>query len=129
LIASTASQRSAGKLSIGAVCWMPALLTRCRPSRAVLRCLHHLTNLVGLRHVGAAVDHLDPNSRARPRGATDLSGIAEAVEHQVDARAPRLRAMPRPMPLVEPVTMAHCPCNISIPRYLIELVARVSHCA
>jgi hypothetical protein len=27
LIASTASQRSGGKLSTGAVCWMPALFT------------------------------------------------------------------------------------------------------
>ncbi len=47
--------------------------------------------------------------------ALDLLRIAKTVQHEVRARAGKRRAMPSPMPLVEPVTMAVLPFNISIP--------------
>ncbi len=54
LIAMIASHFSGGNSSIGATCWMPALLTRMStaPKRR-LRLADHRGDLVGLCHVGA----------------------------------------------------------------------------
>ena len=78
-----ASQRSAGKLSIAQVCWMPALLIDDvdRPQRLRGRS-HQAGGLVGAgqvgAHVGAARGQLRSNRRA-------LVGVFDAVHHHLRA--------------------------------------------
>lgn len=75
-------------------------------NRAELRLgfLHHGVDFVRLRHLGARINRRDAEflRHARPLGF-DRRGVAHAVNH---IGAFRARAMARPMPLVEPVTMA-----------------------
>ena len=66
-----------------------------------------------LGHVGAVIGDVDI-VLVGERGALrlDLDRVAEAVEHDGGAGScASARAMPRPMPLVEPVTMAVRPSS------------------
>ena len=110
----TAFQRSSAKSSTGAVCWMPALLTRIstRPSLA-RRLADHGVDLRAST-VGAIEDDAHTELlRERASELFDLARIAESVQHDVRAARPRARGRsPRPMPLVEPVTIADLPSSI-----------------
>ena len=82
---------------------------------------HHGLDLGRLAHVGAVVAGLHAERgdlRLRP------VDIAEAVEHDVRALARQALAMPRPMPLVEPVTRAVLPLSMTFLR--VELDVRLS---
>jgi hypothetical protein len=74
--------------------------------------LDHVGDLVGLGHVGAVVEHLDAMLLGQ-FGAGPLDGVhlAQAVEDDVDALGRERVGQAWPMPLVEPVTMATCPCK------------------
>ena len=87
LIAKIAFHLSSGNSSIGATCWMPALLTMMStlPNSARGQ-VGHRADLLGLAHVGVRVAHLDA-VLALQFGASelDLVGVAEAVEQDVGA--------------------------------------------
>ena len=91
---------------------MPALLTSTStvPNR-VCADRDHARDVLRLRHVGGGVVRLTPKlvAEVSAERAIDLARVAEAVEHHIHAAAAKARAMPSPMPLVEPVTIADLP--------------------
>ena len=87
LMARIASHFAAGNSSIGATCWMPALLTRMsmRPKRWIVL-LEHALDGVGARHVGAVVGHLHAVLRGQALACVfDLLCRAEAVQDDMRA--------------------------------------------
>ena len=115
-MAITASQRSTGKLPTGAVCWIPALLTRIstlpssRVAASTICCIS-----AGLAKSAELKATRTPKSFAicaRSRSIADASPKPfNMTSHPAPASA---RAMPRPMPLVDPVTIAAFPFKLSI---------------
>ena len=86
-----------------------------------LRMLDHVLNLGGLAHVGTVVAHLHAQ-----RGDLGLGAfhVTKAIEHDVGALGGQALAMPKPMPLVEPVTRAVLPLSMVGP--LKKLVSRLN---
>ena len=88
LIAMTASQRSAGNVSIGAVCWMPALLTRMSTRAERRRSRPRTSSWIcgGLEMSAPLRADLDPElvGEAAP-DRLDRARVAEAVQHDVRA--------------------------------------------
>ena len=108
---------STGNSSIGATCWMPALLTRTStaPNSAIAFSDHGL-DLVGLAHVGAVVAHGDAMIRGDPGAQRlDVVGRPKPFSTILAPSAANASAMPRPMPLVDPVTRAVLPFSIFSP--------------
>src|SRR4051794_38007988 len=113
LIARIWSHLVVGNSVIGATCWMPALFTRmssrpCRASSAaIIAEIAAGSDMSALEQlVGTA------NSRAMPCSvAATSSGGPKPFSTMVAPAAARLRAMPRPIPLVEPVTSATRPAK------------------
>ncbi len=104
-----------GNSSIGATCWMPALLTRMSSVAEAffLSGTHHLGDVIFLRHVWR-------RNRARRTLAwvramffaqrlARWPRIAQAVDDDVGTARRKALAISRPMPLVEPVTIAVFP--------------------
>ena len=87
LMAMIWSHFSIGKSSIGATCWMPALLTRMSTApNASCASRDHGGDLVGLCHVGGRIDRLDAELALDPGALRlDLVRLAEAVDHDVRA--------------------------------------------
>jgi len=61
-------------------------------------------------------------ARSLPMGETkaqhvDLPGVTEPIEHDVAPAGGEASAMPRPIPLVDPVIMAVFPSSIRDPRF------------
>ena len=89
LIARIASHFSSGNSSIGATCWMPALFTM-MSTRAehVDGLADHAFDRLGLAHVGRRIDDLGVGALRQLRARLlDLQRLAEAVQHDVGARA------------------------------------------
>ena len=117
LIAMTASQRSGGKLSTGAVCWMPALLTRMSTppsSCAAARTIAWIS--AGFEMSAPLKPTFTLNSSARPRRSFSMAAASpKPFSITFAPSAASARAIPSPMPLVEPVTSADLPLIMGPP--------------
>ena len=87
LIAMIWSHFSTGNSSIGATCWMPALLTSTsREPNVLRRCTHHLGDLGRLGHVGGRIERLDAEFLLDAAALLfDRGLVAEAVDGDVGA--------------------------------------------
>jgi hypothetical protein len=109
LMAMMASQRSGGKPSIGDTCWMPALLTRMStpPNFSAAKAI--------MASISAGLLMSAPWYSARtPWAVIWARGPSWSPKPFITMLAPCLAssmAMPRPMPLVEPVTRAVLPLS------------------
>ena len=116
LTAMTASQRSSGKSTIFATCWMPALLTRMStpPNRSAV-CANKSPDLGGLGHIGCDIGRPHPVLFGKPGAQPlDLGRIAKAVQHDVATFGRERGGDASPIPLVEPVTTAVLPFSIDL---------------
>ena len=79
-----ASQRSIGNSRTGAVCWMPALLTRISTPPRSRRMRDHVVDFGGLRHVGGTVGHAHAvRFGERSPHPVDLGRLAKLVQEDV----------------------------------------------
>ena len=106
LMAMIASHLSGGKLSTGATCWIPALLTRMSgaPS-SVGAARDHRLDRRGVGQVGAVVERAELARSARDRRRASPKPLIMTRR----PRAASARAMASPIPEVEPVTSATLP--------------------
>src|SRR5215216_4183782 len=129
-MAITASHRSTGKSSIGAVCWMPALLTR------ISTLPNSLVAASTMREISAGFAMsaelklvLTPNSLAICARVLAIAGASPKPFNMTSQPAcASARAMPRPIPLVEPVTIATLPVSICADRPSRRTRLSVGHC-
>ena len=113
LIARIASHFATGKSSIGATCWMPALLTR-MSSRPRPRAFCSIIAAIASRFDMSAAECTARTLKSRTRSTVVLamsSGLPKPLSTIAAPCAASARAMPRPMPLVEPVTSATLPSS------------------
>ena len=113
LIARIASHLSGGKSSIGATCWMPALLTRTStpPSSVVARFII-ATIVSGFVMSAGSNSTLTRCSEARRERSRSISAASPKPFRMRFAPSCASRvAMPRPMPEVDPVTSAVLPAK------------------
>ena len=76
--------------------------------------LHQLLDVGDLAQVAALEDALDAVLVGdRLDQPVDLAGVAEAVDDEIGAPGASACAIPSPMPLVEPVTTATLPFNMT----------------
>jgi len=105
LMARIASHLAGGKSCSGATNWMPALLTRTssRPNDASVASIISAID-AGLDMSAAEYCTVTPNSSASLAWVAVISsGFPKPLSTTADPAAARARAMPRPIPLVEPV--------------------------
>ena len=108
LIAMIASHFSGGNDSIGATCWIPALLTRMStlPNRSTT--IRPTDS--GSRTFTSTALTLAPAALSCSAAGRRWSGFLLAITTSAPADA-NDEAMPRPIPLVEPVTIADRPAR------------------
>jgi hypothetical protein len=108
--AMTASHRSTGKSSTFATCWMPALLTSTSmPPCAAQRCISVSISATRVRSPPSNSTRT-PYSSAMPARSRSMSAASPNPFRTMSLpREASARAMPSPMPLVEPVTSASLP--------------------
>jgi hypothetical protein len=75
--------------------------------------LHHGFNFGGLAHVGTVIGHFGTQCRNFSFGS---GMVAKAIQNNVGALLAKALAMPKPMPLVEPVTSAVLPFSMVVLR-------------
>ena len=106
-----ASQRSGGKSSTSATCWMPALLTRMSTapnSRSQLRTMSSICAGWLMSAPWYAARPGAPRSSARAPSTSP-----KPLSMTLAPRCASILAMPSPMPLVEPVTRAVFPVSMA----------------
>ena len=113
LIAMIASQRSTGKISTGATCWMPALLTRMSmrpkaPSAARIIC----SISAGLLMSAPWYSVFTPRFCNCASTARIASGSPKPLTTMLAPWAASASAMASPIPLVDPVTRAVFPFSM-----------------
>jgi hypothetical protein len=115
IIARMASHFSGGKSCNGATCWIPALLTRIS-SRPEFRSVFSIISRIaaGFDMSAGEKDTRTLNSEAIfvCTSATS-SGLPKPLRTISESAAAKARAMPSPMPLVEPVTSDTLPASAS----------------
>src|SRR6266851_3675017 len=127
LIAMMASHFSSGKSSIGATNWIPALLTRMSQAPSALSASATIARIsAGFDISAGEYATLMRYFSARPARSFSISAWSpKPLSRRLQPCSASAVAMPRPMPLVEPVTMADLPLIMGAPPLSAAIMLRL----